>query len=97
MLISATTSLPQRKRNIKQNKAKKERTCSKQELNTLPVKVRDQSFIIPLQQIIEVSLMKTIKANEVTYVKRLETDKQDRDRVSLLRIIKMDLNRVLGL
>lgn len=35
--------------------------------------------------------MKTIKANEVTYVKRLETHKQDRDRVSLLRIIRMDL------
>ena len=35
--------------------------------------------------------MKTIKANEVAYIKRLETDKQDRDRVSLLRIIRMDL------
>lgn len=35
--------------------------------------------------------MKTIKANEVTYIKRLETDKQDRDRVSLLRIIRTDL------
>ena len=35
--------------------------------------------------------MKTIKANEVAYIKRLETDKQDRGRVSLLRIIRMDL------
>ena len=35
--------------------------------------------------------MKTIKANEVTYIKRLETDKQDRDRVSLLRMTRMDL------
>lgn len=25
--------------------------------------------------------MKTIKANEVTYIKRLETDKQDRDSI----------------
>jgi len=35
--------------------------------------------------------MKTIKANEVTYINRLETDKKDRDGVSLLRIIRMDL------
>ena len=67
------------------------RTSLPQRKNTLPVKVGDQSFIIPLHHIIEVSLMKTIKANEVTYIKRLETDKRDRDRVSLLRIIRMDL------
>ena len=40
--------------------------------------------------------MKTIKANEVTYIKRLETDKQDRYRVSLLRIIRTDLGQSSG-